>query len=129
MSTGEFINSRYQASYNTEQIHGIKVQQETLEASFQVNPAPAAPSANVPPSGAVNNDISAEVSLSRRRYGLRPRFVTVRLEAPPVGGYTGRTFNIPILSPLLYSSIQRNMPCTYLGTAGIVLAKEPERAR
>lgn len=127
MSAGNFVVTKYEASYAAGQIHPIRVQEETLallQDSGGVNDA-----TNDPPAGAVNNPISALVNLNRGARGLRPRYVVASWNAAKPAGYTGDTVRIPILTINNFNNLAVGESIAYLGTTAIIVAKEPERAR
>lgn len=131
MSAGAFINSKYAASYGTgTQIHPIRVQPETQTLSVTIG---GTATANLPPTGAVNNPISAIVSGSRRGKGLIPRTISFRFTGTPPAGYkAGGILTLPLLTSALSGA-----PVGALGTytpAGTAAAIEvvgisPERVR
>lgn len=126
MSAGTFIRSRYQASYGGgTAIHPIRVQPETI--AFD-----AGSDTNDPPSGAINNPISAKISLSSRGLGLRPRFVTIQLPStstPPTGYRAGSITKIPILTPGVFASLAPGDEVTYLGVPWSVVSTTAEEVK
>lgn len=130
MSAGEFVvQAKYAASYDTDNIHPITVQPETLE--LEINTISGTPTSvgNDQPGGAVNNPISAVTSLTRRQRGLKPRFVTIRFTETPSGYKDGATIPLPWLNRATFDSFQPGAVAAYLGKPCVVVAKEPERAR
>lgn len=129
MSAGEFTKlARYQATYDTAQLHPIRVQPETLTLTLDKAPAPDL--VNTVPAGATTNPISALVGLSRRERGLRARFVTIKWSGSPPSGYKpGTTLNVAIMQQSVFNSINIGDVGSYLETAIEVVAKEPERVR
>lgn len=127
MSAGRFIRSRYIASYNTDRIHPIRVQPETLDLAPVDTPA----TANSPPSQSINEPISAVVSLGQRALGLRPRLVTIELvDVTPPPGYDIRSrVTLPVLNlqlpPLLIPGTLMN----YLDAEWEVVSFTPEGTR
>lgn len=126
MSAGEFLKSKYQASYGAgTQIHPIRVQPETIVADF-------ADGTNEPPTGAVNNPISAIISRGAKAKGLRPRFVTIKLQAsatPPEGYKALAITRIPILTSGVFNDIEEGQVVNYLGAAWNVIGKTNEDAQ
>ena len=129
MSAGEFSTlAKYQASYDTAQIHPIRVQPETLLLALDKAPAPDL--VNTVPAGASTSPISALIGLSRRERGLRARFVTLKWTgSPPTGYQAGTTFNVAIMQQSVFNSINIGDTGSYLETSVQVVAKEPERVR
>lgn len=127
MSAGNFVVTKYEASYASGQIHPIKVQEETL-AMVQDSEG-VTDANNDPPSGSVNNPISALVNLNRGARGLRPRYIVASWNAAKPTGYTGDTVKIPILTPANFNNLAVGEIISYQGTTAIIVAKEPERAR
>jgi hypothetical protein len=118
MSAGSFTRSRYEA--DSGEIHPVRVQPETILASI-------GGSANAAPTGTVTNGISARVSGSSRRFGLRCRSVTLRWTGAVPEGYEDDGFvRIPILTPAVYNAISRGSTGTYLTLPVEVVGKTPE---
>lgn len=115
MSAGAFDKSKYAATYGGgTNIHPIRCQPET--ASCVVGGV-----TNTPPSGAVNNPISAVVSRGRRAKGLIAR--TVTLEAPATGqptGYKAGGFTtIPCLTEAFYTACENATDSTTVSYNGV----------
>lgn len=125
MSAGKFTLSRYQATYGAgTQIHPIRVQPETIEAQFP-------DSANLAPTGAINNPISAIISRGAKQRGLRPRSVRLKLEAgttPPAGYDPAATTRIPVLTKTVFDAVNPTDLITYLGASWVVVGKDDEEA-
>lgn len=122
MSAGVFERSRYEADNGD--VHAIRVQPETIAATF-------GGTANNPPAGAVDQQVSARVGGGNRRYGVKARAVSVTWTgAPPAGYADDELLRVPILTPDLYDAITPNSTVgTYLGANVIVVGKLPERVR
>lgn len=121
MSAGAFLaNGKYEADSGT--IYRIRVQPETVAANIG--------SANAVPAGAVDGEGSARVGGGNRQIGIKARSVTVRFTATVPDGYAAdRLLRIPILTPAVYDAITPGATGTYLGTAVVVVGKNPERVR
>lgn len=125
MSAGTFTRSRYEATYKSGEIHPIRVQPETV-LMFQTG-TPG--TTNAPPAGAVNNDISAEVSRPNRGLGLKPRSFTLEVTGTPPTNYSaGSRTTVPVLTESFYAAISKGGSVTYLGTTWEVVSKNPEDA-
>lgn len=127
MSAGRFSRARYDATYDADAIHPIRVQPETLAFATQAVP----PVTNASPAGAVTNPISALASLNKRARGLHPRYVTIQLadgELPPSGYASGAVAKVVILQESLYNSLTIGQPVTYLSSEWEVVSKSPEEA-
>lgn len=121
MSAGKFERTRYEA--NSGEIHPIRVQEETVDATF-------GGSANAAPAGTTTSDISARVSKTKREYGLRPRMVVVEFSgAAPAGYEEGNLYRVPILQASTYNAINVGNTGTYLGSSVEVVSKLPEEVR
>lgn len=123
MSAGQFLRSKYQASYGDgSNIHPIRIQPELLDVDF--------PSlSNVEPDDPINNPISAIASLGDNAVGLRPRYVTVKHNplGSPIPGYaTGSTIRLTILRPEVWDSIVVGDSIVYLGGDYEVISKTAE---
>jgi hypothetical protein len=117
MSAGNFVLSKYEA--NSGNIYPVRLQQETIDASIG--------SANSPPAGNVDQEVSARAGGSRRAIGMNCRTVTVRFTANPPAGYAeNQTYRIPILTAARWNGITKGQSGTYLATACIVVGKQPE---
>lgn len=124
MSAGSFVNSRYQATYNTAEIHPIRIQPETLALAIDFG---AGAVANAAPTDALTSPISAKVSGSRRQLGLTPRKVRFEFTATPPTGYNaGDTLELPWLVNV--TTIPKGATGTYLGVAIAVTGFSPENA-
>lgn len=111
MSAGKFARLKYEASYDSTQIHPIRVQPETRDAVI-------GGTQNFPPSGAATNPISAVVSGSKRTKGLTPRKVTLEFSGEVPTGYAeGAQVTIPCLSVAFY------VKCLVTGATGTYLGK------
>lgn len=117
MSAGAFSSTKYEANSNA--IHPIRVQPETV-AAF----------ANAAPAGATTSSISAVVSLTRRQRGLRPRYVSVKFTGTLPEGYKeGTILRIPILTKQVFDGLNVGGTGNYLGAAVQIISKEDERSR
>lgn len=120
MSAGAFLRSRYES--NSGGIYNIRVQPETLE--FTANSV-----ANDPPAGAVDQEISARASGSKRTLGMNARTVTFVFSGTPPGTYKADSpITIPVLTATAWDSYLRGSTGTYLSTAIVVVGKSAESA-
>lgn len=122
MSAGPFTSTFYED--NNGDIHGIRLQPETLTAVFNgvTNATPGGPAT----AGAVR----ARITGSRRGYGVFARFATVVFTATPPTGYdTGTYYRIAVPDPTVYNGIADLDTGTYLGTAIQVISKTNEKIR
>lgn len=125
MSAGGFSRSKYAATYDTGAIHPIRVQPETIEMALTSSTT----TTNAPPSGAVNNPISALVSRPLRGKGLRPRKVTLQLSGTAPTGYAaGSVVSLPVLNTTLFAGLTNGTSVNYLGTTWEVISTDPEYA-
>jgi hypothetical protein len=123
MSAGSFTTSKYRASYsNGDQIHPIRIQPETLEATI-------GSTVNAAPSGAVNNPIQCRVSGGKRQIGLLARYVTIQFPATgqPTNYKAGGTTRIPALSEEWYDLATKGTDVTYLNVTCKVVSRSRER--
>lgn len=126
MSAGEFVRSRYAATYEAGAIHPIRVQEETIALALTSDTTET----NAAPIGAVNNPISAIVSRSNRGLGLKPRKVTLELTGPPPTGYSvGSLVTLPILNETLFGDLNNGVSVNYLGTTWEVISRDVEDVR
>lgn len=126
MSAGEFVRSRYAATYESGAIHPIRVQEETIALALTSDTTET----NAPPIGAINNPISAIVSRGNRGLGLRPRKVTLELTGPPPTNYAaGSIVTLPILNETLFGDLNNGVSVNYLGTTWQVISRDVEDAR
>lgn len=126
MSAGAFLRSRYQATYDGDAIHPIRVQPETIAMAEEGAPT----NTNAPPSGSITNPISAVVSRSSRALGLKPRKFNLQLTGtPPTGYVAGSKVSVPVLTPGFFIEVPINDEVTYLGTTWQVISKTEEEVR
>jgi hypothetical protein len=116
MSAGEFLKARYQASYQQNRIHPIRIQPETAQLTVGgvVNALPA---------DAINTPISALVGRGRRSRGLIVRTVTIKAptDTPPAGYQPGGLTTIPCLTEEFFNACDAADSTTeviYLDTPG-----------
>jgi hypothetical protein len=123
VSAGVFLISRYAASYDTDAIHPIRVQPETVEASV-------GGTTNAAPTGAITNPISASISLGVRALGLRPRIVTLKSpETNPPAGYAPLSnTRIPALNQAFWDACLKGTDVSYLGATFTVVSRDTEQA-
>ena len=122
MSTGAFVESRYQNGLNNE-IHAIRVQPETLELDIGgvVNAAPV---------GAINSDLRAFSSSRRRRGAVNARKVGLLVtDGGPNEYEEGSTLYVPVLRPATLASylLPPNQTGTYNGATVRVIGSSAER--
>lgn len=121
MSAGVFTRSIYEADNGD--FHPVRVQPETLSLTF-------GQTANAAGAGPIDNPVSAKVSNGNRSFGVKPRSVTIVFEANAPAGYKLNSYiRVPVLTPALYNTIAAGDTATYLGTAAVVVGKNPERVR
>lgn len=120
MSAGNFIRSRYESDAGN--IHPIRIQPETADATIG--------SVNAAPAGAVDVPISARVSGGSRQIGLTARKVRLAFTGTPPTGYAANSVvTIPILTPARFNSVAVGTTGTYLGTAVEVVGKTSESSK
>lgn len=122
MSGGPFVRARY--STDTTAIHPIRLQPETLEATFGTTE-------NIQPTAPIDSQGAVSVRRGRRSYGIHARYVTVVFETDPPTGYLGGSpLKIPVPLLTVWQGINVGDSVTYLdGTGGIVISKTPELIR
>lgn len=123
MSAGNFLRSRYKASYGDgTSVHPIRIQPELLDVDFSSL-------SNVEPDETINNPISAIASLGKNALGLRPRYVTIKRNplGSAVPGYADEsTIKLTILKPDVWDSITVGEDIVYLGGTYTVISKSQE---
>lgn len=124
MSAGAFVRTKYEASTeNQGGVYGITLQPETLQ--FDIGG-----STNDPPAGAIDQVVTAYATPSRRKKGMRARYVTFEWDAGQVPtGYTGDPVRIPILTPVFFATAVAGAAGTYLGGTGTVVGRSGETAK
>lgn len=126
MSAGQFVRSRYAATYDEDQVHPIRVQEETIAMALTGGPTIT----NSPPVASVTNPISAQVSRPARGLGLRPRKVNLELVGDPPEGYSeGSLVSLPVLNTTLFSQLTNGTSVTYLNTTWEVVSTDVESVR
>lgn len=127
MSAGVFITTGYQATYDSNQFHPIRVQEETEALSLNVG------GTNIlnegVPNDQINNPISAKVSKTRREIGLGAAKVSLRWTNEIPNTYDGSGI---LVVPLLNSAIRavgRGATGTYLNNEVEVIGVTPESVR
>jgi len=121
MSAGAFARSKYEA--DNDDVHPIKVQEETLTANLGgVNAAPA---------GAVDNTQRVRVSGGKRAYGVKARYASIRFTAQPPATYKAdQVLRIPILTKAIFDGLIPDVTTgTYLNVACIVVGKTGQSGR
>lgn len=121
MSSGQFDRSFYETDNGD--IVPLRIQPETLSADFDgtANAGATGPAAAGFP--------SANVSRSRRGYGIHARFVTVAWNTAPAG-YDDRgllAIHVPVKAT--FDAITKGSTVTYLGGTAEVVSKTPELIR
>lgn len=123
MSAGDFQYENYQlSSDNGSYIGRIRIQPETLEASFNAT-------ANAAPAGTRNMPGSVKVSGGNREIGVSARTVTIKWSGTPPAGYSGDNVTIPVLDPAVYAAWTLDSTGTYLGTAATIVGRATETVR
>lgn len=122
MSSGQFVITRYRASYGDgSNVHPIKVQPETTGLQFGTE-------INIPAVNAPNSPISARVTGSKRTIGLNARKVTFRFTGanPQDGRYkAGSILTLPWFIPFS-PTLVRGASGTYLGDTVELVGLIPE---
>lgn len=124
MSAGNFIRSRYEASYSTPGvIHPIRIQPETAAATI-------GGIANDPPAGNITNPISASISRGKREKGLKPRTLSIQFPATgqPTGYKASGTTVIVALTLDFWNLAAPGTTITYLGVSCTVIGRSAEEA-
>lgn len=119
MSAGTFQRARYED--NNANIYPCRVQPETLAATIDGTD-------NTAPVGAVTSDVSANMTASRRKYGVQARRIRLALKAgsTPPAGYSGQSVTIPVLQQAVWDDAAKDADVTYLGTTWTIVSKLPE---
>lgn len=127
MSAGAFAKAKYEA--NTGTIYNILIQPET--ETLILNGV-----TNTRPTGAVTPGLTrAQVSGSRRTYGVHTRLVRFKFTGTLPDGYLGgnSTLTLPVLTMSMYNGLDDGQTGTYTinGTAYDVefVGRTPERIR
>lgn len=121
MSSGAFTISKYET--NDGEIHPVRVQPETLACQF-------GSTANAAPAGAVTDNQRAKVTKGAREYGIGCRTVTITFGENPPDEYRPYAYiTLPVLQESVWDAITDGSAVTYLGTAGTVSYKSPERIK
>lgn len=126
MSAGAFITTFYTATYGggDANVHPIKVQPETIEATCDGN-------TNESTATETTSPISASVSRGRRSIGLLARVVYLQLTGTPPTDYAaGSRTKIPAMTPAFYNAcIAPGAEINYLGTTWKKIGASPEVTR
>jgi hypothetical protein len=127
MSSGAFERSRYECTADS-RIYRIRVQEETLEATFggTANSAPAAPAA-----GAAANKGTGSVRVGgSNQLGIRARSVTIAWDTDPPDGYKEQgVVKIPVLTLAAWNAWTLDATGTYLETAATILGRQDEQVK
>ena len=121
MSSGNFVLSKYEASFDTF-IMPIRVQPETLDLTDGTT-------ANDPPAGDVNLGLFARARKNSTEYGVGARSITVRWDTAPPTDYSGTTATIPVLTEAAFAAYTIGASVTYLSTAATVVGRSGEEER
>lgn len=130
MSSGSFVDTLYEAEYDTSVLHPIRVQPETIAAvasSTGVDNfgAEVSPGLKVSP-------ISAIASGGRRGIGLFCRRITLVLPSggsPPPGYSSSVPLVIPVLNSVFWADTPRGSEVEYLGVVYVVRSRQREVVR
>lgn len=119
MSAGTFQRARYED--NNANIYPCRVQPETLAATIDGTN-------NTAPVGAVTSDVSANMTASRRKYGVQARRIRLALKegSTAPAGYSGQSVTIPVLQQAVWDDAAKDADVTYLGTTWTIVSKLPE---
>lgn len=122
MSAGAFTNSKYES--NSGSIYRIRVQPETAAATI-------GGTANTAPAGAIDQEVSAQVSGGKRSIGMNARTISLSFTGSLPTGYAGPSVRIPVLQSATYDAwtATAGQTGTYLGVAVEVLGQSPETKR
>ena len=122
MSTGSFVNTRYEDGANGD-IHPIRVQPETLTLDITGTTNPA-------PTGNINSERRAFVSSRRRRGAVCARLIGLKVTNSGPNEYLeGSTLYVPILRPTTYATLlgKLGQSGTYNGATVEVIGSSGER--
>ena len=118
MSQGKFEQGVYEA--DSGELHVIRYQPETSQATFQTIP-------NSINSGAATSPFWAKITKSKREYGLNVRKVRCRWTSTAPAGYKPTaTFDIVVFQPSVFNGITINSGGLYLGEGIQVIGKTSE---
>lgn len=122
MSAGAFSSTKYESDLGS--IYAIKVQPETVSAVIDGV-------ANAAPAGAIDQEVSAQVSKGRRAKGMNARVVRLRFTGALPDGYSGGLVTIPVLTPATFNSwtATSSKTGTYLGSPVEVAGFSPQTKR
>lgn len=125
MSAGEFIIQAYQASYDIDNFHPIRVQPETLALALDVGGTSLS---NIGGAASdINNPISARVSGGRRSLGLNASLIRLQWENNAPNGYEpAGIITLPLMNAAI-RQVSRGSIGTYLGLNVIVIGTTPEK--
>jgi len=124
MSAGLFTDTIYQATYDTDIGHPIRVQPETLLLTI----GGVANSGVVP---VTTSPISARVNSSKRSLGLNARVLRLKLTGTPPANYSATSIvTVPIMSDSNFRTWNvKNTVATYLGTSWKVIGGTAETVK
>jgi hypothetical protein len=125
MSAGDFLRESYQASYDVNQFHPIRVQEETAQMTLDVG------GTTILNEGSgltvLTSPISARVSGSKTGLGLNAALVRITWATDPPAGYQrGGIIALPLLNAAI-RAVGRGATGTYLDTDIVVVGTTPER--
>ena len=124
MSSGPFVILAYQANYDINAFHPVKVQPETVSLTININGTNVDNTGGLPSD--ITNPISCRVSGGTRTLGLNA--AKIRLEwtgTPPAGYDPNGILTLPLLNSAIRSA-SRGATGTYLNVAVRVVGTTPE---
>lgn len=126
MSAGSFIRVAYQASYNANAVHPIRVQPETLALSVTIAGAAVV---NTAATQAITTPTGVRVSAGRRSRGVNARLIRIQFtDVTPEGYKPGSTITLPALNAALLAA-PNGASGTYQGLPITVIGTSPETVR
>jgi len=121
MSEGNFVLSRYEASFGTF-VMPIRLQPETLLLTNGTV-------ANDPPAGTVDLSLFARARKNNNEYGVGARSITINWGGSPPPDYSGNSSEVPVLTEAAFAAYTIGSTVTYLGTTGTVSGRSSENAK
>lgn len=134
MSAGSFNRSRYLCTEDS-RIYKIRVQPETLTASFAgasnaAAPAPTITGGDASDAGTSNAGTGSVRVGGANQLGIRARSVTIVWTGVAPAGYKPEgVVKIPVLVPATFNTWKIDSTGTYLGVAARILGKQQEQIK
>jgi hypothetical protein len=127
LSSGPFVFRGYQAQYEADAFHPIRIQPETEDLVLNINGTDVQNDGVA--ASATTNPISARVSGSRRGIGLYAALLRFTWDAtPPTGYLAGGVLTLPAMNFAIRVA-PRGSTGTYLGTAIRLIGTVPESSQ